>query len=74
MATEIMDLKGLKCPQPVLKVGLKAPQLAKGDLIEVVADCPSFEQDIRKWCERLQKTLLWIRPEGGTVKRAQIQV
>ncbi len=74
MATEFMDLCGLKCPQPILKIGVKAPQLKKGDLIEAVADCHMFEQDVRKWCTRLKKNLLWVRQEPGKKTRIQIQL
>jgi len=73
MAAEVLDLKGLKCPQPILRIGAKAPKIPKGTIIEVVADCHTFENDLRKWCVRLEKTLLWLRHEGNEVVRAQIQ-
>jgi len=44
-----------------------------GDLLEVVADCPTFEKDIREWCTRAKKTLLWVRDEGASNKRVQIK-
>ena len=44
-----------------------------GDLLEVSADCPTFEKDVRQWCERTKKTLMWVRDEGGGKKRCQIQ-
>jgi tRNA 2-thiouridine synthesizing protein A len=43
-----------------------------GDVLEVTADCPTFEKDIRDWCSRSKKILLWIRDEG-TAKICQIQ-
>jgi TusA-related sulfurtransferase len=45
----------------------------KGDIIEVVADCSTFEDDVRKWCERTNRALLWMRAEG-TAKRCQVQL
>ena len=74
MAKETLDLRGLKCPVPILKIGAKVPSLAKGDLIEVVADCNSFEADLRRWCQRLSKPLLWLRKEDEKTVRAQIQL
>lgn len=68
-----LDTRGLKCPQPVLKIVAKWPELNSGDVLEVVADCPTFERDVRAWCERSKKPLLWIRSEGESVKRCQIQ-
>ena len=73
MTKEIVDAVGLKCPQPVLKITAKAPDLKPGDVLEVLADCPSFEKDVKMWCERMKKTLLWVRDEGDNKKRAQIQ-
>lgn len=45
----------------------------KGDILEVIADCPTFENDVKNWCRRNNKTLLWIRDEGNGVKRCQVQ-
>jgi tRNA 2-thiouridine synthesizing protein A len=73
MPAEILDLKGLKCPQPILKIGARAPKIPEGAILEVVADCHTFENDLRNWCVRLEKTLLWLRQEGNNVIRAQIQ-
>ena len=73
MALEILDTLGLKCPHPVLKIAVKAPDMKPGDILEVLGDCPTFEKDVRKWCERLGKVLLAIRTEGGTRKRIRIQ-
>lgn len=74
MATETLDALGLKCPQPILKVTAKAATLKPGDILEVVADCPTFEKDIRQWCERMKKPLLWLRNEGGGKIRCQIKM
>ena len=46
---------------------------AAGRRLEVVADCPTFEKDVRDWCNRSKKVLLWIRDEGGGKKRCQIR-
>ncbi len=72
MALQVLDARGLKCPQPTLKLTILAVKMAKGDTMEVVADCPTFEHDVRSWCSRSKKTLLWIKEEG-TAKRCQIQ-
>lgn len=72
MAMHNLDARGLKCPQPTLKVAAMAIKISKGDVLEVVADCPTFETDLRDWCGRSKKILLWIREERGA-KRAQVQ-
>jgi tRNA 2-thiouridine synthesizing protein A len=49
-----------------------AVKMKPGDVLEVIADCPTFEKDVRDWCARAKKTLLWVRDEG-TAKKVQIQ-
>ena len=72
MAVTTLDAKGLKCPQPTLKVTIMATKMKPGDVLEVVADCPTFENDIKDWCTRSKKVLLWMKVDGGA-KRCQIQ-
>ena len=73
MTVVVLDTLGVKCPQPVLKIAVKAPSMKPGDVLEVLGDCPTFERDIRAWCQRLGKTLLSVKEEGVTAKRIQIQ-
>ena len=72
MATHTLDTLGLKCPQPILKVAVKAKDLPPGDILEVVADCHSFPSDVEAWCQKSGKTLLYCGSEGDHHK-AQIQ-
>lgn len=73
MAVELLDTLGLKCPQPVLKIAIKSPDLNEGDILEVLGDCPTFEKDVRTWCDRLNKAIISVKQEGGYKKRIQIQ-
>lgn len=73
MAVEKMDLNGLKCPQPILKISMKAMQMNAGDILEASADCPSFEQDARNWATRAGKVLLSVKDLGAGKKTVQIQ-
>lgn len=73
MATATIDALGLKCPQPVLKITAKSPDMKPGDLLEIIADCPTFDKDVKTWCQRMNKTLLFVRDQGGGKKLAQIQ-
>ena len=73
MAVKVLDTLGLKCPQPVLKIAVMAPDMEPGDILEVLGDCPTFENDLRIWCERLRKVFLSIKDEGGNAQRIQIQ-
>lgn len=72
MATQRLDALGLRCPQPILKIAARAADMSHGDILEVVADCPTFEKDVRTWCERTNNKLLWLKEEGRK-KYCQIQ-
>ena len=74
MASETLDTLGLKCPQPILKVAVKIRQMQPGDMLEVLADCESFPDDIKAWAEKTGKTLLFCTDEGGGKYKAQIQL
>jgi tRNA 2-thiouridine synthesizing protein A len=73
MASHKLDALGLKCPQPILKIAVKAKELQEGDMLEVTADCPSFPADIKAWCQRTGKTLLFCSTDGEGRHSAQIQ-
>ena len=72
MATVELDTTGLRCPQPILRITARLPDLKPGDLLVVAADCPTFEDDVRMWCGRMQKTLLAVTRDGER-QVAQIQ-
>ncbi len=74
MAMTTLDAKGLKCPQPQLKMTIMISKMKPGDVIDVTADCDTFEADVRKWCERNKKVLLWMKDLGGGVKQCQVRV
>lgn len=73
MTTQILDCTGMKCPQPTLKITVASTKMKPGDILEVMADCSTFEKDMRDWCTRSKKTILWIKDEGNGVKRTQIK-
>ena len=69
----MLDTLGQKCPQPILKIAVKASDMKQGDILEVLGNCPTFEKDVRTWCERLGKVFLSVKDEGQKKKRIQIQ-
>jgi tRNA 2-thiouridine synthesizing protein A len=73
MATQMLDALGLKCPQPILKIAVKAKEMQDGDMLEVTADCPSFPDDIKAWCDRMGKVLLFCSTDAEGKHKAQIQ-
>lgn len=63
--SEVLDCRGMRCPQPVLKVAIKSNTLSAGTTIEVKADCPTFADDIRKWCTDTGKSLVSCIDQGS---------
>ena len=46
----VLDVKGLRCPMPVLKTGLAIKEMEVGDVITVYATDPASAIDIRHFC------------------------
>lgn len=36
----LLDTLDLKCPQPVLKIAVKVPDMEPGEVLEVLGNCP----------------------------------
>ena len=73
MATKMLDARGLRCPQPIQVIITGMHETSPGDILEVTADCPTFEDDVAKWAARTGKTLLAITRDGDALM-AQIQL
>jgi tRNA 2-thiouridine synthesizing protein A len=73
MEIQVLDTLGLKCPQPLLKIAQRGCEIRPGSILEVLADCPTFEQDVRAYCERLGKTLVSVQEWGEYKKTIQIR-
>jgi len=61
-----LDCVGLYCPEPVFRTRIELDKLAVGQVLEVVADDPAAEEDIKRLTERLGLRLLQIRKEGDS--------
>tara|TARA_B100000035_G_scaffold178438_1_gene152168 strand:- start:5888 stop:6118 length:231 start_codon:yes stop_codon:yes gene_type:complete len=44
--TKLINLIGLRCPLPVLKIAKKIKEIKTGDIIKVKVDDPKAEKDI----------------------------
>ena len=44
--TKLINLIGLRCPLPVLKIAKKIKEIKTGDIIKVKVDDPNAEKDI----------------------------
>ena len=54
----IIDAKGLECPEPIMMLHKAIRESKHGDKIEIFATDPSTERDIDKFCEFLGHKLI----------------
>lgn len=57
---QVLDCVGLYCPMPVLKTRQEVDKLAIGEVLEVLADDPAAEPDIKAWAKRAGQRILLI--------------
>ena len=62
----VLDLKGLVCPIPVVKIAGAIKQVEVGGVIEAEATDPGILADIPAWCRSTGNELLGIGREGTT--------
>ncbi len=62
-----LDCLGLYCPEPVFRTRQEIDKLAVGQVLEVIADDPAAEEDIKRLVERLGHQLLELRKENDRV-------
>ena len=56
--TKLIDLMGLRCPIPVLKIAKKIKEVRKGDIIKVKVDDPKAENDIDELNKQIKITII----------------
>ena len=62
--TLTLDLKGLLCPLPVVKMAKAIKEIEVGQVIEASATDPGVMVDIPAWCKATKNELLSIDKEG----------
>jgi tRNA 2-thiouridine synthesizing protein A len=63
-----VDCIGLFCPVPILRTRGAMAEVAVGDVVELLADDPAAEGDLRSWLGRTGHELLTL-DKHGTVAR-----
>jgi len=67
-STKILDCLGLYCPEPVFRTRMELDDMEIGEILEVLADDPAAEADIRALAKNLGQELLSVTNEGNTVR------
>jgi len=64
MPNRSLDCIGLFCPEPVFRTRLELDKLSTGQVLEVIADDPAAEEDIKSLVKRTGQELLELKKEG----------
>ncbi len=59
-----LDVSGLQCPGPMVRVKQTIDRMAPGQILEVTATDPGFAADIPMWCARTGNTFIEVKPQG----------
>lgn len=63
-----LDCVGLYCPEPVFKTRLELDEMKVGETLEVLADDPAAESDIRSLVKNLEQELVSVETNGDQVQ------
>jgi len=63
-----IDLKGLPCPQPVIKVSKGIKEIQVGQVLEAVTTDPGSLADFPAWARTSGNEILKTEQESGTIK------
>ncbi|MCX8065441.1 MAG: FAD-dependent oxidoreductase [Candidatus Hydrogenedentes bacterium] len=58
-----LDVSGLQCPGPLLKVKQAMEKLKPGDVLEVFATDVGFTCDVPAWCQNMGHKLISVKPD-----------
>ncbi len=67
MAKTTLNLRGMLCPMPIMKVATEIKKAASGDTFEVICDDKAFEPDIVAWCNETGNTLNSVTKSGSDI-------
>jgi TusA-related sulfurtransferase len=63
-----LDCVGLYCPEPVFRTRVELDKIAIGEVLEVLADDPAAEEDIKSLVKRTGHELLELSRRGGALR------
>lgn len=64
----VLDCIGLYCPEPVFRTRLALDEMDVGQVLEVTADDPAAEEDIKRLVRRLGHEVLSLESDDDQVK------
>jgi tRNA 2-thiouridine synthesizing protein A len=65
---ETLDMTGYFCPEPVIRVNEAIGDVEVGEVLELLADDPSSEPDIKSWTKRTGQELISVGEDEGVFR------
>lgn len=65
---ETLDCVGLYCPEPLFQTREAIDRIEIGDILEVLADDPAAEEDIKRFCKRTGHKLVKMEKSNGKLR------
>lgn len=65
---KVMDLKGLPCPMPVVKVSKGIKEVAIGQVVEAITSDPGSLADFPAWAKTSGNEILKVEQKDGLIK------
>ena len=62
-----LDCTGLYCPEPIFRTRMALDEMESGQILEVMADDPAAEEDLRRMASRLGHEILSLSKEGDEI-------
>lgn len=63
-----LDCLGLYCPEPVFRTRMELDEMQVGEILEVLADDPAAEGDIRSLVKNLGQEIIGVTRTGKQVQ------
>jgi TusA-related sulfurtransferase len=64
---KVLDCIGLYCPEPVFRTRLALDELEAGQTLEITADDPAAEEDLKRLAKRLGHEVLDLKVEDDEI-------
>ena len=63
-----LDCMGLYCPEPIFRTRLELDKMVVGEVLEMLADDPAAEEDIKSFAKRTGHELLELSKRGNVLR------
>lgn len=63
-----LDVLGFMCPEPVFRTRIEIGNMVRGQILEVLADDPASDDDIKSWIRKSGNQLILAEKKGNAFR------